>query len=142
VLKILIFGVLGAVVISCSSSKPSVNTIDTNETYKELVTNKLGEDVLYIANKTNAYMLCIKETEGSSLQPRNRVSYLVVEINTSGIVLEDKIEGGSVSWASKNEIEVFRTPGIVRKDQSRDDFITLYNVETGKSYPKKDKQTH
>ncbi len=136
------FGVLGVAVISCSSSKLLVSTPDTNETYKEVVANKLGEDVLYIANKTNAYMLCIKETKGGSLQPRNKIDYLVVKTDTNSIVLEDKIEGGSVSWASKNEIEVFRTPGIVRKDQSRDDFITLYNVETGKSYPKQDKQTH
>ncbi len=142
VLKILIFIVLGVTVISCGSAKLSASTPDSTETYKKVVVNKLGEGVLYIANKSNSYVLCIKETKGSSLQPRNNINYLVIKLSDNTIALENKVDGGTVNWFSETEIEVYRTPGIMRDDQTRDDFITLYNVETGKSYPKNLKQTH
>jgi hypothetical protein len=128
--------------VSCAAPKISTSTQNSDEPFKELVANKLGEDVLYITNTANSYVLCINEKKGTAQQPRNMILYLVVKLDNNSIVLEDKIEGGNVSWASKNEIEVFRTPGIVRKDQSRADFITLYNVETGKSYTKNNRQTH
>ena len=133
--KNLIYVVLVFFITSCNSHK--VATSNTEEAYKEVVKERLGEDVLYLLNKPKTYVLCIKEIKGTTLQPRNTVNYIVVKIDNNAVVLENKIEGGSVSWASKNEVEVFRIPGIVRKDQSRADFITLYNVETGKSYPKK-----
>ncbi len=141
-LKILIFIVLGVTVISCGSAKLSASTPDSTETYKKVVVNKLGEGVLYIANKSNSYMLCIKETKGSSLQPRNNINYLVINLSDNTIVLENRVNGGTVSWYNEKMIQVYLTPGVIRKDQTRDDFITLYNVETGKSYPKNLKQTH
>ncbi len=140
--KIVLYIALVILMTNCKTSKISANTPSSTESYKELVTGKLGNDVLYLTNKTNSHVLCIHETKGTSQQPRNKTSFLVVKIDTNSIVFEDYVENSTVGWASKYEVEVFKIPGMVRKDQSRDDFVTIYNVESGKSYPKKNTEQH
>lgn len=140
--KTIVYSLVILLAVSCSSSKISVITPDTAQSYKEVVENKLGKEVLFIKNKPNTYVLCITETKVTVQQPRNKIRYVVVKIDNTSIVVEDSLENGSVNWSSKNELEIFRNPGIVRKDQSRNDFITLYNVESGKSYPKKNTEQH
>lgn len=141
-LKIFIYITLGFLPIACGSSKKSASTLELKDSYKQIVENKLGENVLYINNKSNSHILCINETKGTTLQPRNTINYLVLKKSDNSVILNSSINGGTVSWYNQKMIQVYRTPGIMRDDQTSDNFITLYNVETGKSYPKNQKQTH
>jgi len=128
---------------SCGALKTSNLTQVDESKYRRLAMEKLGEeDVTFTINGADTYVLCTSEVKGTVQQPRNNINYLVINLSDNTIVLENRVNGGTVSWYNEKIIQVYLTPGVIRKDQTRDDFITLYNVETGKSYPKNLKQTH
>lgn len=139
----LIYITLIILLASCGTSKKGSNSTQANEDkYKAIATDKFGEDVTFATNDPKSFVLCTSEVKGTVHQPRNTLSYMMIRLVDNTIVLEDKLDGATVNWYSETEIEVYRTPGIMRDDQTRDDFITLYNVETGKSYPKKNTEQH
>lgn len=140
--KLSTYIVLVLLLASCGASKKGNSTQVNGNKYIELASEKLGDKVIYKMNESKTYVLCISEIKGTVHQPRNTLSYMVINIKDNDVALEDKIDGGTVKWSGDGEIEVFRTPGIMRDDQTRDDFITLYNIETGKSYPKKNREQH
>ncbi len=127
--------------VSCGGTKPLVSQPITGD-YKSVATKKLGEDVNYVLNDSKTYVLCTYEVAGSSQQPRNSLNYLVIKIKDNSIVMENRVDGGTVSWYDDNEIEVYLTPGMVRKDQTADDFKTLYNVVTGESRSRINSEAH
>ncbi|MCB0494992.1 MAG: hypothetical protein KDC79_02560 [Cyclobacteriaceae bacterium] len=129
--------------IGCKSNKLSDSStkLEGNK-FEEVATKKLGEGLTYYKNDSKTYVLCVHEVPGTNLQPRNSLSFVVIRLKDDKIVLQQNISGGKVNWFSDREIEVFRTPGIVRPDESRDDYTTLYNVITGASYSKKGKETN
>ncbi len=131
-----------ALLASCSSSIKSSSSQGTSENYKSIATKKLGEDVDYFWNDSKTYVLCTHEINGTSQQVRNGVHYLVIKNSDNSIVLENKVQGSSVTWFDDDEIEIYVAPGMIRKDQTADDFKTLYNVETGKSRPKIGSESH
>ena len=128
--------ILVLLVVSCGSSKTSQSFQEAEEKYKELATAQLGEDVSYIFNDAKTYVLCTSEVEGTVKQPRNMLSYMVIKISDNTSVLDNKTDGATVKWSSDTEIEVYITPGIMRDDQTNDDYTTIYNVESGKSRKK------
>ena len=138
-MKINVLILLAALTISgCTSIKVSSIATNGESSYKELASSKLGvSDPIYLLSESNTYVLCIKDVKGTVQQPRNLLSFVVIKMDDNKVVLEENVEGGTVDWFSDNSIQVFRTPGIMRDDQTRDDFITLYNVETGISSKKK-----
>jgi hypothetical protein len=123
----------------CTSINATKTTGQSSH-FKDMAIMKLGENPTYKMNGSKTYVLCIKDVKGTAQQPRNSLSFIVIKLDDNNIALEQKFEGGTVGWYSDHEVEVFRTPGIVQKDQSQDDFTTIYNVVTGKSYPKKGKE--
>ncbi len=134
--------VLLLLVVSCGASKSSNSNQEEKTAYKKIALTKLGDNITYVLNETKTYVLCIKETKGTVQQPRNSIKYLVVKISDNAVALESTVDGGTVKWYNLKMVQVYQTPGIMRDDQTKDDFITLYNVETGKSYPKNQKETH
>lgn len=140
--KSIIYTFLVLFIASCGASKVG-NTAQVGEsTYKEKATEILGKDLAFTKNDSKSYVLCVNEIKGTPKQPRNTISFVVINLNNNSVALENKIEGGTVKWSDNLEVEIYRTPGIMRDDQTREDFITLYNVETGKSYPKKNVEQH
>lgn len=129
-------------VLSCGASKNNNTAQNGKDGYKELAVEKLGDNVTYTMNEDESFVLCVSEIKGTTQQPRNMLSYMVINMKDNSTVLEDKIDGGSVNWVNDTELEVFRTPGIMRNDQTRDDYTTVYNIKTGKSYPKKNTEQH
>lgn len=140
--KLIIYTFLVLFITSCGVSKVSNSSQKFDDNYKKIATEKLEGDIIYAMNEANTYVLCVNEIKGTPEQPRNTISFVVINMIDNSVALENKIEGGTVKWSGNLIIEIFRTPGIMRDDQSRDDFVTIYNVETGKSYPKKNVEQH
>ena len=134
--KIAIYSFLVILVSSCGTSKVNNSTQEMATNYKDIASEKLGEDISYTMNKANSYALCKSEIIGTPKQPRNNLSYVVINLKDNSIVLEDKIDGGTVNWLNNSEIEVYIIPGIMRNDQTKDDYTTIYNIETGNSRKK------
>lgn len=139
--QIIVYSILGLFLISCGT-KVSKSTDDNSSNYEKVAVEKLGANLTYSMNDSKTFVLCMNDVKGTAQQPRNTISFVVIKLSDNSVVLEQKFDGGTVGWYSDTEVEVFRTPGMIRKDQTRDDFTTLYNVSKGTSYPKKGKQTN
>ena len=127
-------GLLLLVGAGCKSTKKAA-VVEETTAYMEPAA-KLGDNVKYSFNDGRSFVLAqsTPDPNGNSLS----FSFLVFDMKAEKVVLEQTVESGFVQWLSQEEIEVFFTPGIMRNDQSRDDFTTVYNVVTGKSMPKTD----
>lgn len=59
-----------------------------------------------------------------------------VEDKEGNRIYEGFTNGGYVKWYDNTKIEFFNPPGVVRREESQADFVTIYDVETGKSFKK------
>lgn len=97
--------------------------------YKALAEQQLGADVEYIPNGDSSFILCFTKQKDESNSGYG-VSFLVFDAKEMKMVYEEEIGRGTVSWHSDNELALFYTPGIMRNDQTRDDFTYIYHVGT------------
>lgn len=120
---------------SCSVAKKT-QAVAESTAYINVAKEKLGDNVKFDFNEDRSYVLCQSE-----ILPRAREKsfrFLVYKMKDEKVVMEQNVSAGFVQWLSAMEIEVFTTPGVMRNDQSRDDFTQVYHVATGKSTPKTD----
>lgn len=120
---------------SCSVTKKT-QAVAESTAYLNVAREKLGDHVKFDFNEDRSYVLCQSE-----ILPRAReksFSFLVYSLKDEKVVMEQNVSAGFVQWLSAMEIEVFTTPGVMRNDQSRDDFTQVYDVTTGKATPKND----
>lgn len=128
------------IMYGCASSKVDSGSSDAgnSEEYKSIASEKYpGESVRYINSPEGRYVLCVNEKKATAQNPRNNVKYFVFDLKSNKVAYEENLGAGYVKWFSETQIERFRTPGIIQKDQTNDDIATLYNLETGKSVTKK-----
>ncbi|GAB5524476.1 MAG: hypothetical protein Roseis2KO_23480 [Roseivirga sp.] len=120
---------------SCSVTKKT-QAVSESTAYLTLAKEKLGDNVKFDFNEDRSYVLC--QSEILPKAKSKSFSFFVYNMKDEKIVLEQNVSAGFVQWLSTMEIEVFTTPGVMRNDQSRDDFTQVYHVATGKSTPKTD----
>lgn len=118
------------VLVQCKGAK------DYSESTRKIALEKLGEDFECIPNEDSSYTLCMSSMKDESNSGMG-ATFFVVD-NTSGkILFEESIDKGAVSWYSSSKLSLFYTPGIMRNDQSRDDFTFIYDLITEEKVPKK-----
>ena len=122
------------VLFQCKNSEKATQT---KMDYKTIASEKLGANVNYSFNEDNSLVLCYIETEVPNKSGYG-VSFLVIDINTNAIIYDDNIDKGTASWYSKTQLALFYTPGIMRQDQSRDYYTTIYDLIKKTRTPKKD----
>ena len=115
---------LSAVLFNCKNSK---EVADKTVDYKALATEKLGEKVAFIPNEDNSMVLCSSQQSSPKLGPSG-VKFFVFDNNSNTIVYEENIGRGTVAWYSNTQLEMYYTPGTMRQDQTRDDFISVYDL--------------
>lgn len=125
--------------LSCASSKVDSSSTEASEQkdYKTIAVEKYGENVSYVASPEGRYMLCVKEIKGTAKQPRNQVKYFVFDTQESSVVREENLGAGYVKWFNETKLETFKTPGIMKVDQTSDDIAMLYDLVSGKSMTKR-----
>ncbi|MCB0504333.1 MAG: hypothetical protein KDC58_02415 [Cyclobacteriaceae bacterium] len=133
----LTFLVLGVFLLSCGTKVRNSSGKDNQVKYQQVAEKSLGAGIDCTKNNSETYVLCVNEGTGSSEQPRKMLSFMVIRTSDNKVMLEQKVDGGTVNWYSDNEIEVFTIPGIMGRDQTKDDYTLIYNVVSGESSPKK-----
>lgn len=121
---------LSIVFVQCKGTK------DYSESTQKMALEKLGEDYKCIPNEDNNYTLCVSSKKDESNSGMG-ASFFVVENNSGKIIFEESIDKGTVSWYNSSKLSLFYTPGIMRNDQTRDDFTFVYDLETKEKVPKK-----
>ncbi len=106
------------------------NAMNYNQLAKEklLVTGKAEEKFECIENTDKTFVLCKKTVEGTVMQPRNSIQFVVYNTKTNEMVYEGSISGGFVNWYDKNRLEMFQQIGIPMQGMTQDDMINIYDV--------------
>lgn len=117
------------ILLNCKSTK---DVAESKVDYKTLATEKFGSKVQYAANEDNSLVLCFKVTKA----PNNGgagVNYFVWGNESNTLVYEEKVPLGSVSWYSATQLAIYKTPGLMKSDESQDDYTNIYDVLTKES---------
>lgn len=110
------------VLVQCKNAKQN-----QEDDYTRMAEQKLGADVEYSPNGDSSMILCFKKRKDESNSGYG-VSFFVFDTEEKKVVYEEEIGRGTVTWHSDKELALFYTPGIMRKDQTRDDFTYIYHL--------------
>ncbi len=119
------------------SNKSLPGTESQQQAYKSIASEKLGEDVKFVPNDLKNYLLCIHDQKKSISNPDNNLKLLVYNLSENEVALELSVGPGTAKWISTYEIEVYFKPGVMRRDETRDHYTTIYNLVTGEKRQKK-----
>ena len=123
---------LFSLLIGCKSAEKKQNTGVETTAYQALA-QKWGEGVKYDFNKDRSYVLAQSELSDKT---GTSFSYFVFDMKAEKTTLQGTIESGYIKWLTDLEVEIFRTPGKMAPNTTRDDYTEVVNVQTGKSTPK------
>lgn len=131
--------------IFCSFS--CANTKNTNSTQKSTSTNSMdyveltrqkfslssNTDTLEyilecIENEDKTLILCKKTTQGTVMQPRNFIEFVIYDTQTTKIVYQSSASGGSVEWYDKNRLAIYQQQGNPMQGKTRADMTIIYDV--------------
>lgn len=112
----------------CKSTSANKTDSLKNEALTKLGKQKYGNDAVYVESPAKSYVLCYKEKKGSVQNPKNKIEYFVFATKNNQTVYSNSVEGGYVKWYSDYQLEIFLTPGIMPRNKSKDDFISIYNL--------------
>lgn len=127
---------------SCANSKKNTSKENSETTlkqdnpmnYKELakkkfqITDKKQGAFECIENTDGTFSLCKFTLEGTVMQPRNSIQFVVYNTKTNELVYEGSVDGGSVEWYDKNRLEIYQQVGMPMEGMSHDDMVKIYDV--------------
>lgn len=120
-------------VFIASCTQPNSKAV---KAYKNIATEKLGGPPVFLMNSSSTYVLCKVEEKGTSLEPRNSIRYMVINIKNSDEIINRSLDGGSVKWNSEYEIAETIIPGNMRQGETQADYTKVFDVRTGEQVAK------
>ncbi|MEQ9467667.1 MAG: hypothetical protein RLN88_09655 [Ekhidna sp.] len=115
--------------LGCKNSKQTV----TKETDTKAKAD-LQSDWEKVENESGAYVLYYMSIVDQNNTSPKRDFY--IEDQNGNKVFESSVYGGYVKWYDASKVEYFSTPGVMPSNMEKDDFIMIYDIDTGESYKK------
>lgn len=84
-------------------------------------------DFLCEFNKEGDYKLCIKESAKDKKNMTTLFYYLADKQGNK--VMTGELGSGEVAWLGDYAVEIYRTPGNISKDLSKDDITKVYLIK-------------
>ena len=116
-------------VLLLTNCKPTLLTQSGNKS-EQIVIDRIGASYQRYPNPTNEYVLFVQDRDET--QALHERKFLLIEMNTGRLVMEDTFTRGHVKWVSGYIIEISRLPGIVREDEDTADYLQHVDVRTQK----------
>ncbi len=107
--------------LCCCKAPASVQKESQTSPLQSLVESKLGANANIEKNISNTFALAY-------IAENRSISYIVIRLSDLKIVVNSKIERGSITWFKDMELKETRTPGIVKKNTKPDDNIKLIDL--------------
>lgn len=83
-------------------------------------------------------MLCLSIS--TDIKKFNSGNYAVISKKTGVVIYQNTLDNTQVTWYSDNEISLFNTPGMMRENDSKDNYTFIYNLNTKEQTRKVDLQ--
>lgn len=91
---------------------------------KEIFGNNFQE----LPNNSGTYILFIENQGNNTIKTTQ--SFIVVRASDNKIVYRSKFLPGYVKWHSETRIEIFNEPGIVKENETEQNYIKIIDVGT------------
>ena len=101
------------------------------ESFKNLATQKYGQNVKYIYNESKTCVMCLQMTNNSD---PNRSYFFLYDIKSSQIILEEQLENANARWIDNDQLKVSITPGIVKgkEGEENSELGYIFNIKSKK----------
>lgn len=109
--------------------KPAA-VVDSVSRLDQLASEKLGKDVTSEKNATGAYILYVQKNVPTA--PAQALLFVVFEVASQKIVLEQRFIPGFVRWAGDYQLELLDQPGMIRQQEDLKDYVKLITIPTQK----------
>lgn len=123
------FTVLHWVWFIAVACKPTA-VVDSTDRLDQLAIEKLGKDFTSEKNATGAYILYVQKNVPTV--PAQALAFVVFEVASQKIVLEQRFIPGYVRWAGDYQLELLDQPGMIRQQEELKDYIRLISVRAQK----------
>lgn len=123
------FTVLHWVWFIAVACKPTA-VVDSNDRLDQLAVEKLGNDFISEKNATGEYILYVQKNVPTV--PAQALVFVVFEVASQKIVLEQRFIPGYVRWAGDYQLELLDQPGMIRQQEELKDYIRLISVRAQK----------
>ena len=123
--------VFTAFLIACHTSKTDIQKSGEQD-YKAIAIEKYGPSVEYIFNSPKTHVICLKRNKPNPQIPQHQISFFIYDLEKDEVIFEESSIDAEVEWKNDHQAQIKITPGIVSGDEIPEDFIYIYDVESGK----------
>ena len=110
----------------CSPKNTGSSSVDAMAAAEKLAQEKIGGEFDCQTNESETYLLCKSRVD--AVNPQGAVIFFIYNLTDQQVVYEDKFPKGSVEWATDSRIKIQETPGLLKKDESLEDYAYMYDV--------------
>jgi len=121
-----------------SQCRSTMDARTNDRNYEKSATAQLGKSFECQPNETNTMMLCLSIS--TDIKKFNSGNYAVISKKTGVVIYQNTLDNTQVTWYSDNEISLFNTPGMMRENDSKDNYTFIYNLNTKEQTRKVDLQ--
>jgi hypothetical protein len=89
------------------------------EAIKEVAESKLGSPCEFIYNESKSYILSYSSQSNDLVE---KTKFLVIRVSDAEIIQSGDFRPGYIKWVSENTIEYLDAPGIIRPDETLDQY--------------------
>lgn len=112
-----------------------VNGKTQTSNYQSISEEKLNGNIEHVFSPDSSYVLSYVETKGTPKQPQNNIKYIVQDLKSDQVVYEGSLDNGSVSFYNDHALKIVMIPGMMRENQTLDDFTYVYDLKTKEKQP-------
>jgi len=109
-------------------AKQKLNFTQKTEETEGSIEKKAEEQFECIENTDKTFVLCKKTLDGTVMQPRNSIQFVVYDTKTNETVYEGSVSGGSVEWYDTNRVAVYQSQGNPMQGTTIDDMTLVYDL--------------
>lgn len=125
-----------AVLVTCHTSKTDIQK-SGDQDYKAIAIEKYGHNVAYIFNSPKTDVICLKRNKPTPQMPQHQISFFIYDLEKGEVIFEESSVDAEVKWKNDHQAQIKITPGIVSGDETPEDFIYIYDVESRKKIKQK-----
>ena len=105
--------------------------------YREVAIARLSAPIEYHFNAAQTHVLCLSAGKKGKAPafPQEPLHFVVCEVASGGVLLEDRMDLGKVFWLDDSRLRVDKQPGAVDEGGQPQSFGYTFDIKTGTRVP-------
>jgi len=120
-----LIGFVSVATLMCGCKTTAPNQQQTEDA-KTIAISKLGSSIESFRSPDGHFELFVQQPNDSPM--KQPLKFLVIQINTNKVVMENSFMPGYVKWLGDSALELLDVPGIIRGDEDLTDYKKIIDV--------------